>query len=138
MLKWLQGLLPSRGAVVINRSVLPNFLNFLIRVKQPYIHTHSLTHSNEKVSSQSLTHPCSFTCVNGFTYSLKLQCLFVCLCGQCLEDSSSHCPFSVECFRGWEGQHRRGRGGGTGGEGPGGGELDGCIMHRVHTSHIIE
>jgi hypothetical protein len=70
MLKWLQGLLPSRGAAVINRSVHPDFLNFLIRVKQPYIHTHSLTHSNEKVSSQSLTHPGSFTCVNEFTYSL--------------------------------------------------------------------
>ncbi len=27
-------------------------------------------------------------------------------------------------------------GGGMGGEGPGGGELDGCIMHRVHTSYI--
>ncbi len=25
-------------------------------------------------------------------------------------------------------------GGGPGEEGPGGGELDGCIMHRVHTS----
>jgi hypothetical protein len=22
--------------------------------------------------------------------------VFVCLCGQCLEDSSSHCPFPVE------------------------------------------
>jgi hypothetical protein len=53
----------------------------------------------------------------------------------------------MECFLGWrkgepgearggggpvgEGQHE----GGTGEEGPGGGELDGCIMHRVHTSH---
>jgi hypothetical protein len=27
-----------------------------------------------------------------------------------------------------------GVGGGTGGKRPGGGELDGCIMHRVHTS----
>jgi hypothetical protein len=55
----------------------------------------------------------------------------VCLCGQCLEDSSNHCPFPVECFggwgkgepgetRGWGGQHGRGRGG-TGGKGPGGG-----------------
>jgi hypothetical protein len=69
MLKWLQGLLPSRGAAIINRSVHPDFLNFLICVKQPYIHTHSLSHSNEKVSSQSLIHPRSFTCVNGFTYS---------------------------------------------------------------------
>jgi len=25
--------------------------------------------------------------------------------------------------------------GGTGGEGPGGGKLDECIMHRVHTSN---
>jgi hypothetical protein len=31
----------------------------------------SPTHSNEKVSLQSLTHPRSFTCVNGFTYSLE-------------------------------------------------------------------
>jgi hypothetical protein len=35
------------------------------------------------------------------------------------------------------GGHRRGRTergvASTGGEGPGGGELDGCIMHRVHT-----
>jgi hypothetical protein len=30
------------------------------------------------------------------------------------------------------GQH--GRGWGTGGEGPSEGELDACIMHRVHTS----
>jgi hypothetical protein len=28
-----------------------------------------------------------------------------------------------------------GGGASTGGERPGGGELDGCIMHRVHTSH---
>jgi hypothetical protein len=27
------------------------------------------------------------------SYILKQQCLSVCLCGQCLEDSSSHCPF---------------------------------------------
>jgi hypothetical protein len=51
----------------------------------------------------------------------------------------------VECFggwgkgepgetRGWGSQHGPGGGGATGGEGPGGGELDGCIMHRVHTS----
>ncbi len=29
------------------------------------------------------------------SYILKQQCLFVCLCGQCLEDSSSHCPFPI-------------------------------------------
>ncbi len=28
-------------------------------------------------------------------------------------------------------------GGGTGGEGPGGGKLDECIMHQVHTSIYI-
>jgi hypothetical protein len=73
MLKWLQGLLPSRGAVVINRSVHLDFLNFLIHVKQPYIHIHSLTHSlkweGEFTVTHSFTHPRSFTCVNGFTYS---------------------------------------------------------------------
>jgi hypothetical protein len=48
--------------------------------------------------------------------------------GQCLEDSSSHCPFPVECFGGWGkgepgeawgwgGQH----GGASMGEGGGGG-----------------
>jgi len=35
--------------------------------------SHSFTHSNEKVSSQSLTHPRSFTCVNGFTYLLSYE-----------------------------------------------------------------
>jgi hypothetical protein len=28
-------------------------------------------------------------------------CPSVCPCGQCLENSSSHCPFPVECFGGW-------------------------------------
>jgi hypothetical protein len=27
---------------------------------------------------------------------IKAIVVFVCLCGQCLEDSSSHCPFPVE------------------------------------------
>jgi hypothetical protein len=30
------------------------------------------------------------------SYILKQQCLSVCLCGQCLEDSSSQCPFPME------------------------------------------
>jgi hypothetical protein len=67
-------------------------------------------------------------------------CSSVCACGQCLEDSSSHYPFLVECFGGWgkgePGEAQGWGGGGTGGEGPGGGELDGCIMHRVHTSKL--
>ncbi len=53
----------------------------------------------------------------------------MCVCGQCLEDSSSHCPFPMECFggwgkgepgeaRGWGGQHGRGRVG-MGGKGSG-------------------
>ncbi len=64
----------------------------------------------------------------------------------------------MECFGGWgkgePGEARGGGGastgqgrggtseegsggvGGTGEEGPGEGELDGCIMHRVHTSMI--
>jgi hypothetical protein len=56
--------------------------------------------------------------------------------GQCLEDSSSHCPFFVECFggwgkgepgeaRGWGGQQggvSTGRGGVSTGEGGGTGE----------------
>jgi hypothetical protein len=69
----------------------------------------------------------------------------VCLCGQCLEDSSNHCPFHVECFGRWgkgEPGEARGEGakrGGGGRQGGGGGEhgrgrTDGCIMHRVHTS----
>jgi hypothetical protein len=44
----------------------------------------------------------------------------VCLCGQCLEDSSSHCPFPVECFGGWgkgEPGEARGWGASTGEEG---------------------
>jgi hypothetical protein len=74
MLKWLQGLLPSRGAVVINRSVHPNFLNFLIRVKQPYIHTHSLTHSlkweGEFTVTHSLTHSPTFIYMCKWVYLL--------------------------------------------------------------------
>jgi hypothetical protein len=61
---------------------------------------------------------------------------FVYLCGQCLEDSSSHWPFPEGRARwstGLGGLARAGEGG-TGGEGPGGGELDKSIMHRVHTS----
>jgi hypothetical protein len=52
--------------------------------------------------------------------------------------------FPVECFGGGGrespvkheagGRQHGPGGGGTGGEGPGGGELDGCIMHPVHTS----
>jgi hypothetical protein len=40
---------------------------------------------------------------------------------------SSHCLFPVGSARG--------RGGGMSEEGPSGGELDGCIMHRVHASY---
>jgi hypothetical protein len=47
--------------------------------------------------------------------------------------------------RDWGGQHGwgwgGGGGGGRGGEGPpphGRGELDGCIMHRVHTSNSLK
>jgi hypothetical protein len=81
--------------------------------------------------------------------------------GQCLENSFSQCPFLVECFggwgkgepgeaRGWGGRQGgpawagggarvgkdRARGGASTGEGEGTerGELDGCIMHRVHTT----
>jgi hypothetical protein len=68
------------------------------------------------------------------SYILKLQCLSVRLCGQCLEDSSSHCPFPVECFggwgkgepgeaRGWGGQHGRGRGGRAGKDRVGGSSM---------------
>ncbi len=68
----------------------------------------------------------------------------------------SHCPFPqpVEFHYDWPIKNReqqlhfggggrerpmkqrvaQGGGGGMGGEGPGGGELDGCIMHQVHTS----
>ncbi len=87
------------------------------------------------------------------SYILKLQCLSVRLCGQCLEDSSSHCPFPVECFGGWgKGEPGEARGLGAGGParagrrgwagkeraggGHGRGELDGCIMYRVHTSFL--
>jgi len=34
----------------------------------------------------------------GQSYILKLQCLSVCLSGQCLEIFSSHCPSPVVCF----------------------------------------
>ncbi len=52
----------------------------------------------------------------------------MCLCGQCLEDSSSHCPFLVECFGGW-GKGEPGEAQAGGGASRGGG-----IMHQVHTS----
>ncbi len=70
MLKWLQGLLPSRGAVVINRSVHPDFLNFLIHVKQPYIHTHSLTQMRRWVHSHSLIHSPTFIYMCKWVYLL--------------------------------------------------------------------
>ncbi len=37
--------------------------------------------------------------------------------------------------RGGTSEEGSGGGGGTDGKGPGEGELDGCIMHRVHTSN---
>jgi hypothetical protein len=59
--------------------------------------------------------------------------LFVCVGSA----SSSHCSFLEECFGVKHGvgggQHGRGRGGWAGKDRVGG-ELDGCIMHRVHTS----
>jgi hypothetical protein len=48
---------------------------------------------------------------------------------------SIHPSFPLVTARSLWGQQGGGQhGGGMGGEGPGEGELDGCIMHRIHTS----
>jgi len=41
---------------------------------------------------------CKFSSNLVESYILKLQCLSVCLSGQCLKIFSSHCPFPVMCF----------------------------------------
>jgi hypothetical protein len=76
------------------------------------------------------------------SYILKLQCLSVCV-GSAWKilPVTARSLWSVLGGGGRESPVKHGAGGparagegGTGGEGPSGGELDGCIMHRVHTS----
>jgi hypothetical protein len=81
------------------------------------------------------------------SYILKLQCMFVYLSVWAVPGRFFQ-SLPVPCGVFWgvrEGRARWSTGlggparageGGTGEKGPGGGELDRCIMHRVHTSSI--
>jgi hypothetical protein len=75
--------------------------------------------------------------LSSYILYIKVTLVSVYLCEQKLSSAwrilpVSHCPFLVECFRGW-GKGKPGETRGKGGQ-HGRGRIDGCIMHWIHTS----